>query len=60
MTPPFGLLLFIMKGVAPANTTFGQIYASAMPYVLLNILTMALLIAFPTLVSGVLASLGLG
>jgi tripartite ATP-independent transporter DctM subunit len=60
MTPPFGLLLFIMKGVAPANTTFAQIYASAMPYVLLNIVAMALLIAFPTLVSGVLASLGLG
>ncbi|MEP6601897.1 MAG: TRAP transporter large permease subunit [Nitrospirota bacterium] len=60
MTPPFGLLLFIMKGVAPANTTFGQIYASAMPYVLLNIVAMALLIAFPTLVSSVLASLGLG
>jgi tripartite ATP-independent transporter DctM subunit len=60
MTPPFGLLLFIMKGVAPPDTTFAQIYASAMPYVLLNILAMTVLIAFPSLVSGVLASLGLG
>lgn len=60
MTPPFGLLLFIMKGVAPANTTFSQIYGAAMPYVVLNIVAMALLLAFPQLVIGVLASLGLG
>jgi len=60
MTPPFGLLLFIMKGVAPANTTFGQIYGAAMPYVVLNIVAMALLIAFPGIVGNVLASIGLG
>jgi tripartite ATP-independent transporter DctM subunit len=59
MTPPFGLLLFIMKGVAPANTTFGQIYGAALPYVVLNIIAMALLIAFPGMVSNVLNALGL-
>jgi TRAP-type C4-dicarboxylate transport system permease large subunit len=32
-TPPFGLLLFVMKGVAPANTTMGEIYKAASPYI---------------------------
>jgi tripartite ATP-independent transporter DctM subunit len=54
MTPPFGLLLFVMKGVAPAHTTFGQIYTAATPYVIANILVMALLMIFPALVTGVL------
>ena len=60
MTPPFGLLLFIMKGVAPASTTFSQIYAAALPYVALNTIAMALLIAFPQLVGDTLRALGLG
>ena len=32
-TPPFGLLLFVMKGVAPPDTTMREIYAAALPYV---------------------------
>ena len=31
-TPPFGLLLFVMKGVAPPGTTMREIYMSAMPF----------------------------
>lgn len=60
MTPPFGLLLFIMKGVAPADATFAQIYRAAAPYVVLNVIAMALLIAFPSMVGNVLGALGLG
>ena len=33
LTPPFGLLLFTMKGVAPPSITMNQIYMAAMPYV---------------------------
>jgi tripartite ATP-independent transporter DctM subunit len=47
LTPPFGLLLFVMRGVAPAGIRIGQIYAAAMPYILLELLVMAALIAFP-------------
>jgi tripartite ATP-independent transporter DctM subunit len=46
-TPPFGLLLFVMKGVAPKDTTMRDIYVSAFPYIGCSMLLVALLIAFP-------------
>jgi len=50
-TPPFGLLLFVMKGVAPAGTTMGEIYRAAIPYIFCSMGLVALLIAFPELVT---------
>src|SRR6202007_1306807 len=32
-TPPFGLLLFVMKGVAPPGTTMKDIYLAGMPFI---------------------------
>jgi tripartite ATP-independent transporter DctM subunit len=46
-TPPFGLLLFVMKGVAPKDTTMREIYVSAFPYIGCSMLLVALLIMFP-------------
>lgn len=46
-TPPFGLLLFVMKGVAPKDTTMRDIYMSAFPYMGCSMLLVALLILFP-------------
>ncbi|MEX2453784.1 MAG: TRAP transporter large permease [Rhodospirillaceae bacterium] len=46
-TPPFGLLLFVMKGVAPPETTMKQIFVAAMPFILLMLATVALIIVFP-------------
>lgn len=48
-TPPFGLLLFVMKGVAPPGTSMKEIYLAAIPYILCSMLMVALLIAFPSL-----------
>lgn len=48
-TPPLGLLLFVMKGVAPKGTTMREIYAAAIPYILCSMLLVALLIAFPAI-----------
>jgi tripartite ATP-independent transporter DctM subunit len=48
-TPPFGLLLFVMKGVAPKETTMRDIYVAAIPYMACSMLLVALLIAFPQL-----------
>lgn len=48
-TPPFGLLLFVMKGVAPPNTTMREIYRAAFPFILCSLLVVALLILFPPL-----------
>ncbi len=50
-TPPFGLLLFVMKGVSPPNTSMGEIYRAAIPYILCSMALVALLIAFPELVT---------
>ena len=48
-TPPFGLLLFVMKGVAPPGTTMREIYTSAFPFIGCSLVLVALLIAFPEL-----------
>jgi tripartite ATP-independent transporter DctM subunit len=58
MTPPFGLLLFVMKGVAPAGTSFGRIYLAAAPFVVINTIVMALLLLFPGLVKSILLIIG--
>lgn len=48
-TPPFGLLLFLMQGVAPRGTTMAQVAAAALPYLACDFLLMVLLIVFPGL-----------
>jgi tripartite ATP-independent transporter DctM subunit len=50
-TPPFGLLLFVMKGVSPPDTSMGDIYRAAIPYILCSVALVALLIVFPGLVT---------
>jgi len=50
ITPPFGLSLFVMKGVAPPNTKMTDIYAAALPFICINILLMGMMIAMPALV----------
>jgi tripartite ATP-independent transporter DctM subunit len=47
LTPPFGLLLFVMKGVAPAGIRITQIYRAAIPFILLEVFVMAILVLFP-------------
>jgi tripartite ATP-independent transporter DctM subunit len=46
-TPPFGLLLFVMQGVAPPGTTLTTIARAALPYILCVFALIALLIAVP-------------
>jgi tripartite ATP-independent transporter DctM subunit len=48
-TPPFGLLLFVMKGVAPPETTMRTIYGAALPFIFCSLLLVGLLILFPPL-----------
>ncbi|WIV95888.1 TRAP transporter large permease [Kinneretia aquatilis] len=65
MHPPFGFALFYLRSVAPlteyidkltqrriAPVTTGQIYWGAVPFVLIQIVMVGLIIAFPNLVSG--------
>jgi tripartite ATP-independent transporter DctM subunit len=46
-TPPFGLLLFVMKGVAPPGTTMRDVYLAGAPFIICVLLLIALIIAFP-------------
>jgi len=46
-TPPFGLLLFVMKGVAPPDTTMKQICLAAAPFIGLEITTVAIIFIAP-------------
>ena len=47
LTPPFGLLLYVMKGIAPFNVTIGQVVMSAMPFIAIEVVVLGLLIAVP-------------
>lgn len=47
LTPPFGLLLFVMKGVAPAGIRMAQIYRAALPFIAIELVVMALIILAP-------------
>ncbi len=49
ITPPFGLDLFVLKGVCPPDITLGDIYRGVLPFVLINIVTLAIVMAFPPL-----------
>jgi tripartite ATP-independent transporter DctM subunit len=46
-TPPFGLLLFVMKGVSPPETTMAQIYKAGIPFLLCDAFVMVLVMIFP-------------
>ena len=47
ITPPFGMLLFVMKGVAPKEISIGDICRAAFPFILCDALAMTLIILFP-------------
>jgi len=48
-TPPFGMLLFVMKGVAPPDTTMGDVIKAGVPFLLLDLAILILLMVFPML-----------
>jgi len=48
-TPPFGLSLYVMKGVAPKDTTMGDVIRAALPFLGLDVVIMALIMKFPAL-----------
>ncbi len=47
LTPPFGFALFYMKGVAPPEVRIQQIYKGIIPFVILQLLGLGLVMAFP-------------
>jgi tripartite ATP-independent transporter DctM subunit len=58
LTPPFGLLLFVMRGVAPESIAMRQIYAAIAPFLTLKLIVLALIVVVPgigTWLPGVMA-----
>ena len=51
LTPPFGFALFYLRGVAPKEVTTRHIYAGVVPFVLIQVLGLGLLAAFPAVVT---------
>lgn len=46
-TPPYGVSLFAMKAVAPKDTTMGDIYRAALPFLYCDALTMFIMLMCP-------------
>jgi TRAP-type mannitol/chloroaromatic compound transport system permease large subunit len=51
MHPPFGFALFFLRSVAPKEVKTSEIYWGAVPFVLIQLLMVALIISFPNLIS---------
>jgi TRAP-type mannitol/chloroaromatic compound transport system permease large subunit len=51
MHPPFGFSLFFLRSVAPAEVKTTEIYWGAIPFVIIQLIMVALVIAFPQLVT---------
>ena len=51
LSPPFGFSLFYLKGVAPPEISTAQIYRGILPFILIQILFLALLILFPGIIT---------
>ena len=49
LTPPFGFSLFYLRGAAPPEISTGQIYAGVAPFILLQLVGIALLWSIPAL-----------
>src|SRR5882762_2492019 len=58
LTPPFGLLLFTMKGVAPPSITMQQIYAAAVPYIVFGLIVLVAIFFFPPIATWLPGLLG--
>jgi tripartite ATP-independent transporter DctM subunit len=59
ITPPFGVTLFVMKGVAPPDITMSDIWRAVTPYVMIDILCIGLVLIMPFLATVVPSLMGM-
>jgi tripartite ATP-independent transporter DctM subunit len=57
LTPPFGFALFYLRGVAPSSLTTGAIYRGVIPFIIIQLLVLAILWARPELATWLPAQL---
>ncbi len=46
-TPPFGMILFVVKGIAPPDVTMMDVYKAGFPFLMCDLVVVILLLAFP-------------
>jgi tripartite ATP-independent transporter DctM subunit len=51
LTPPFGFALFYLRGVAPAEISTPDIYRGALPFVVIQLVGLAVVVMYPQLSS---------
>lgn len=51
LTPPFGFALFYLKGVAPPEVKTKHLYQGIVPFVIIQLLFLALLILYPQMIN---------
>jgi tripartite ATP-independent transporter DctM subunit len=49
LTPPFGFALFYLRGVAPPSVATGDIYRGVIPFIIIQVIALALLALWPEL-----------
>jgi tripartite ATP-independent transporter DctM subunit len=59
ITPPFGVTLFVMKGVAPPEITMADIWKAVTPYVIIDVLCITLVLLMPFLATVVPGLMGM-
>jgi tripartite ATP-independent transporter DctM subunit len=52
LTPPFGMLLFTMKSVAPKEIAMRQVWHAVTPYVVMGLVALVAVMLFPPLATG--------
>lgn len=51
LTPPFGYALFYFKGVAPPEYTMGDIYRGIIPFVIIQVIGLAVMMFVPEIIT---------
>ena len=59
ITPPFGVTLFVMKGIAPPEISMADIWRAATPYWVIDTLCIALVLAVPYIATVVPSLMGM-
>jgi len=50
LTPPYGFNLFYMRGIVPPDITMTDIYMSALPFIVIQLIGLILVLIFPELI----------
>jgi tripartite ATP-independent transporter DctM subunit len=58
LTPPFGMLLFTMKGVAPPDISMADIIRASLPFFVMDLVIIGLVFIFPSIALWLPAQMG--